>query len=80
MSDFHNLHHKQDYLKSNFEVVNHIKIEICGDNQLLNKLMNYQDAIKKGTLCDIIEQGETGSNSLEFEFDGKKVNVFISKI
>ncbi len=66
--------------ESNFEVVNHIKIEICGDNQLLNKLMNYQDAIKKGTLCDIIEQGETGSNSLEFEFDGKKVNVFISKI
>ena len=64
---------------SGFEVVNHIKIEISGSEELTTTLLKYSDAIKKGTLCDSLIQGENGTNSMEFDFDGEKLTAYISR-
>ena len=66
--------------ESNFEVVNHIKIEINGDESLTKTLLNHEDDLKKGTLCDEVNIGTNGTHSFEFEFNGEKVTVSISKI
>ena len=66
--------------ESNFEVVNHIKIEINGDENLTKTLLNHEDDLKKGTLCDEVNIGTNGTHSFEFEFNGEKVTVSISKI
>ena len=66
--------------ESDFEVVNHIKIEINGDENLTKTLLNHQDDIRKGTLCDVAKKGTNGTHYFEFEFNGEKVTVSISKI
>lgn len=66
--------------ESDFEVVNHIKIEINGDENLTITLLNHEDDIRKGTLCDVAKKGTNGTHSFEFEFNGEKVTVSISKI
>ena len=66
--------------ESDFEVVNHIKIEISGDENLTKILLNHEYDIKKGTLCDELKSGKNGTHSFVFEFDGEKVTVSISKI
>lgn len=66
--------------ESDFEVVNHIKIEINGDENLTKTLLNHEEDLKKGTLCDELKNGKNGTHSFVFEFDGEKVTVLISKI
>ena len=66
--------------ESDFEVVNHIKIEISGDEKLTNILLSFEEQIKKGTLSDDVKMGSHGSHSMEFEFDNMKANVFIEKM
>lgn len=66
--------------ESGFEVVNHIKIELDGDEKLVNMLLKYQEQIKKGTLSDIVIVGQSGESSLDFEFDYKKIKAFIERI
>lgn len=66
--------------ESGFEVVNHIKIEVNGDEKLENLILKYSQQIMKGTLADVVCKGEEGQNKLEFEFDGNKIVVSISKI
>lgn len=71
----------QNYRKeSGFEVVNHIKIEISGDENLTETLLRHEYDIKKGTLSDVVKKGANGTHSFEFEFCGKNVTVAISKI
>ncbi len=66
--------------ESDFEVVNHIKIEISGDKKLVDLILKYDNAVKKGTLADIVKEGQDGSNSIEFEFGGQKISIYIKKI
>ena len=66
--------------ESGVEVVNHIKIELDGDEKLVNMLLKYQEQIKKGTLSDIVIVGQSGESSLDFEFDYKKIKAFIERI
>ena len=66
--------------ESGFEVVNHIKIEVSGDEKLANLILRFSDTVKKGTLADVIKEGNNGTNSFEFEVDGQKVKVNIEKI
>lgn len=71
----------QNYRKeSGFEVVNHIKIEISGDENLTKTLLSHSTFIMKGTLSDVVKIGANGTHSFEFEFSGKNVTVAISKI
>ncbi len=66
--------------ESDFEVVNHIKIEISGDDNLMQMLLKYSDAIKKGTLCDELKIGQNGTNEMIFENNSEKICAKISKI
>ena len=66
--------------ESDFEVVNHIKIEISGDDNLIQMLLKYSDAIKKGTLCDELKIGQCGTNEMIFENNSEKICAKISKI
>ena len=66
--------------ESGFEVVNHIKIEVSGDEKLVNLILKFNETVKKGTLADVIKEGNNGTNSFEFEVDGQKVKVNIEKI
>ena len=66
--------------ESDFEVVNHIKIEISGDDNLTQVLLKYSDAIKKGTLCDELKIGQCGTNEMIFENNSEKICAKISKI
>ena len=66
--------------ESDFEVVNHIKIEISGDDNLIQMLLKYSDAIKKGTLCDELKIGQNGTNEMIFENNSEKICAKISKI
>ena len=71
----------QNYRKeSGFEVVNHIKIEISGDENLTKTLLSHSTFIMKGTLSDVVKIGANGTHSFEFEFGGKNVTVAISKV
>lgn len=71
----------QNYRKeSGFEVVNHIKIEISGDENLTKTLLSHSTFIMKGTLSDVVKIGADGTHSFEFEFGGKNVTVAISKV
>ena len=65
---------------SDFEVVNHIKIELSGDKTLIDLLLKYERAIKKGTLCDEVKEGSSGSHSMTFDYNSKQVEVKIAKI
>ena len=65
---------------SDFEVVNHIKIELSGDKTLIDLLLKYEQAIKKGTLCDEVKEGTSGSHSMTFDYNSKQVEVKIAKI
>ncbi len=66
--------------ESGYEVVNHIKIEVEGDEKLINIILKYSEQIKKGTLCDVVIKGNSGENKLEFSFDEAKINALISRI
>ena len=66
--------------ESGFEVVNHIRIEVDGNDELTSLILKYQEEIKKGTLCDEVEKGTNGTNELVFDFENKSINVKISKV
>ena len=66
--------------ESGFEVVNHIKIALDGDKDLTSTLLEFADTIKKGTLCDQVYIGDDGESAMTFEFDGKSVDVKISRV
>ena len=66
--------------ETGFEVVNHIRIEINGEETLVQLLLSYKDQIKKGTLADEVVEGNSGEGKLTFEFDSKEVEVLISRI
>ena len=66
--------------ESGFEVVNHIEIQLDGDKELVDTLIKLNDTIKKGTLCDSVKLGNSGESEMKFEFNGKSVQVKISRI
>ena len=66
--------------ESGFEVVNHIRVDITGEKSLVDLLLKYKKQIQNGTLADVVESGNLGTNSFVFEMDNKKVEIKISKI
>ena len=66
--------------ESDFEVVNHIKIEVSGDENLVNLILKYADVVKKGTLSDKVDKGTKGTHSFNFEVDGKSITVYIERV
>ena len=66
--------------ESGFEVVNHIRVDITGEKSLVDLLLKYKKQIQNGTLADVVESGNLGTNSFVFEMDNKNVEIKISKI
>ena len=66
--------------ESDFEVVNHIKIEVNGDENLVKLILKYTDVVKKGTLSDKVDAGTKGTHSFNFEVDGKSITVYIERV
>ena len=65
---------------SGFEVVNHIKVQVCGDNWAINVLNKHCEEFSQDVLADEFSVGENGDYSTEFNFDGKVVKIFITKV
>ena len=66
--------------ESDFEVVNHIQIEVSGDEKLVGLILKYSDVVKKGTLSDSVKKGANGTHSFNFEVDGKAIAVHIERV
>ena len=66
--------------ESDFEVVNHIQIEVSGDEKLVDLILKYSDVVKKGTLSDRVKKGVNGTHSFNFEVDGKAITVHIERV
>ena len=66
--------------ESDFEVVNHIKIEVSGDENLVKLILKYADVVKKGTLSDKVDKGTNGTHSFNFEACGKSITVYIERV
>ena len=66
--------------ESDFEVVNHIQIEVSGDKKLVDLILKYSDVVKKGTLSDRVKKGANGTHSFNFEVDGKAITVNIERV
>lgn len=66
--------------ESDFEVVNHIQIEVSGDEKLVDLILKYSDVVKKGTLSDSVKKGVNGTHSFNFEVDGKAIAVHIERV
>ncbi len=65
---------------SGLEVVNHINIEISGDEELTSILENRKNEFVKTLLADSFKLGKEGDFKSELSFNDKKVEIFISKI
>ncbi len=59
------------------EVTDHIKISVCGDEEITKVLQKFQNEIKAGTLCDEIDFATSGS--FEFKNNDKKAVFDVKK-
>ena len=69
--------------ESGFEVTNHIRIYIDGNNELLSLLLKYSNQIMKGTLCDDVKENTNKvdlDSKMIFDYEDKQVNVVLEKI
>ena len=59
------------------EVTDHIKISVCGDEEITKVLQKFQNEIKAGTLCDEIDFATSGR--FEFKNNDKKAVFDVKK-
>lgn len=65
---------------SGLEVVNHIAIEICGDEDICKNLLENSNSFVKTLLADSFKKGDKGDFSTSLTFEGKELSIFITKI
>ena len=65
---------------SGLEVVNHIKVEISGDEKLIEILDRKKDNFTKTLLADSFARGNNGDFSSELTFEEKLLNIYISRV
>lgn len=66
--------------EAGFEVVNHIKIEVSGSDNLVKLILKFADAVKKGTLSDVVCEGKKGTHSFNFEMNGDSLLVNVERV
>ena len=64
---------------SGLEVVNHITLEIDGDNDAVNALLNRKDQFAKTLLADSVKEGKDGQFTTSLTFNEKTVNIYMNK-
>ena len=65
---------------SGLEVVNHIAVEVSGDEKLVDILNRNKDSFTKTLLADSFKEGQNGDFQASVNFDNQSVSVYISKI
>ncbi len=65
---------------SGLEVVNHIAIEICGDEDICKNLLENSNSFVKTLLADSFKKGDKGDFSTSLTFEGKELSIYITKI
>ncbi len=65
---------------SGLEVVNHIKVEICGDVFLTDIIEKRKEEFLKTLLADSFKIGESGKFMSELVFNDKSLKIFITKV
>jgi len=66
--------------ESNLEVVNHIALQVSGDEKLLKVCENNKEEIMSSTLCDSLTQGSAGTFVSEESLDGKTLVLAMTKL
>ena len=64
---------------SGLEVVNHIALEISGDEQAVQTLLKWQNDFTKTLLADSFKVGEAGDFNTALSFNNMTVNVYMKK-
>ena len=63
---------------SNFEVTDRIRIELDGDNEIVDTLLKFKESISQDVLAVEFKRGNIGDFSEELDLNAK-VTVYISK-
>jgi len=64
---------------SGFEVVDRIYIELCGDKNIEETILNFKEEISTDVLAKDIKLGANGEFSEEFDLGNGKVKVYLTK-
>ena len=65
---------------SGLEVVNHIALEISGDEKAVQTLLGRQSEFTKTLLSDSFKEGTNGEFNSTLVFNGQNVNIYMTKI
>lgn len=64
---------------SGLEVVNHIEVEVDGDESFVNLLLKNQEVFKKTLLADSFKKGRNGTFATSLVANGKEIEIKIKK-
>ncbi|MBQ7431767.1 MAG: isoleucine--tRNA ligase, partial [Butyrivibrio sp.] len=65
---------------SGFEVMDHIKVSINGNDKLAGIVQNNSDAISTKVLANEIVYGSDVANAKEWDINGEKVTIGVEKV
>ena len=65
---------------SGLEVVNHIAVEVKGDEKLVNILTENKGLFTKTLLADSFKEGDNGQFNTTLNFENKNVTIYITKL
>ena len=65
---------------SGLEVVNHIAVEVDGDERLVNILNANKESFTKTLLADSFKQGNSGEFNTTVGFENNEITVYITKL
>lgn len=64
---------------SGLEVINHIDLQLSGDDVLLKSVLQFTERIQKDTLADSIQVGQDGDFQTELTWQEKKLSIHLKK-
>ena len=65
---------------SGLEIVDRIAIEVSGDKELVDVILNYKETILNSVLALSVKAGNNGSFNDEIELDEGKITAYITKM
>ncbi len=65
---------------SGFEVMDHITVSLTGNDKLAELVKKNAEQISKDVLAEDIKYGETAQNSKEWDINGEKVTIGVTKL
>ena len=65
---------------SGFEVMDHITVSVSGNDKLAELIKKNAEQISHDVLAEDIKYGETAQNSKEWDINGEKVTIGVTKL